>query len=196
MNTSTVSVPNLINEFFAAAKKENTEFHNEACLQLELAVFLRKRLPVHKILLEIPVTHFTGNKRPVGVKKEIDICIIDNAYNKLAAIELKFPQNGQTPETLFNYCKDIEFCEFLTTTVGFTGAYALMLTDDHSFWQGRKSDGIYRYFRGKSPQPINETIQKPTGKKNTHAKLKGTYSVKWANEFGDFRSILTKTENS
>ena len=61
------------------------------------------------------------------------------------AIELKYPLNGQYPEQMFSFVKDIKFMEKMKEA-GFTAAYCLTLVEDKNFYPGQKRDGIYMYF--------------------------------------------------
>ena len=110
------------------------------------------------------------------VKHEIDIVI----YNELEkhAIELKYPLNGQYPEQMFSFVKDIKFMEELKAA-GFDSTYCLTLVQDKNFYSGQKQDGIYAYFRGE--QPVHGSIIKPTGKKDEQLFINGCYFINWKN---------------
>jgi hypothetical protein len=163
------------------------ELYNESTLQMELGMFLRQQHPELKIHLERPITHF--GKQPQDTKKEIDVSILDADGRPLAAIELKMPQNGKVPETMFEYCEDIRFCEALVQ-VGFQTAFAVILTDDHLFWEGHKQDGIYSHFRATTL--ITKTIFKPTGegKNVTSTDINGSYLVNWHKGHGASRFAI------
>ncbi len=47
---------------------------------------------------------------------------------RLSALELKYPRNGQVPESMFSFCKDIAFLEQLGLS-GFQSAYVLTVAD-------------------------------------------------------------------
>lgn len=176
-----------IQEFFAHAKENKMEFFNEACLQMELAIFLRARFPEYKVQLERPITDF--GIRSIGGKKEIDICIVDALGNRLAAIELKYPKNGQVPETIYSFCKDLEFCENILG-LGFNKALGVLWTSDSKFWNG-KAHGIYELFRG--GKPIHGEIDGPTGNKSRKAKIIGHYQAEWKDAYADHRYLCIET---
>jgi len=176
-----------IHEFFAYAKENKMEFFNEACLQMELAIYLRARCPEYKVQLERPITDF--GIRSIGGKKEIDICIVDASENRIAAIELKYPKNGQVPETIYSFCKDLEFCENLLG-VGFNKAFSVLWTGDDKFWKG-KAQGIYELFRG--GKSIHGEIVGPTGNKARKAKIKGIYQSEWKDAYADHRYLCIET---
>lgn len=164
-----------LKDFFSAVGKNEIEIYNEFSLQHELGVFLRSRLEGSKVQFERNVAHFSFEKS-LFEKKEIDISITDSINgNLLAVIELKFPRNGQVPESMYSFCKDIAFLEQLAAT-GFQAAYFLALADDPAFYSG-KPDGIYGLFR--NGRPISGIIQKPTGAKDSHVSISGEYAASW-----------------
>jgi hypothetical protein len=140
-----------------------------------LGIFLRGKLNGTRVEFERNVDHFFQHKR--FTKKEIDITIKDSTASKpLCAIELKFPRNGQVPEQMFSFCKDIMFLEELKSA-GVRNTFFVAFVDDRLFWEGTRQDGIYQFFRGLSP--IHGSIQKPTGEKDEKIVLKGNYHVDW-----------------
>ncbi|WP_439293872.1 hypothetical protein [Lonepinella sp. BR2882] len=132
------------------------------------------------------------------VKKEIDLVILGkNGENgEKYAVELKFPRNGQHPEQMYQFIKDIAFMEQLKQA-GFTRTYCVCLVDDKNFYSGRRQ-GIYAYFR--SPQiPIHGNIEKPTGKEKFEEEykpitVKGTYHVQWQELQGNYRYYVIACE--
>ena len=128
-----------------------------------------------KIQFERNVAHF-GFDKNFFEKKEIDICIFsENPTQLISTIELKYPRNGQVPESMFSFCKDIAFLEQLKKA-GFSSAYFLAVADDKNFYQG-KTKGIYGLFRNQ--EPITGTIIKPTGEKNKSVNIIGSYTAFW-----------------
>ena len=137
------------------------EIYNEFSFQHELGIHLRNRLPEFKVEFERNVTQF-GFEKSKFVKREIDISIIGRQSGNLeGVIELKYPRNGQVPETMFSFCKDISFLEQLQSA-GFNQCIFVSLADDPLFYSGQ-CEGISGLFRG--VERIHGTIQKPTGKK-------------------------------
>ena len=96
--------------------------------------------------------------------------------NEKYAIELKYPLNGQYPEQMYSFVKDIKFMEQLKEA-GFDGAYCVTLVQDKNFYSGNKVDGVYSYFR--NGNTIHGTIIKPTGKKDESIDVHGEYQVEW-----------------
>jgi len=181
-----VNIPSLVSEFFSYASEQKLRFYNEPCVQLELAIFLRSKLSPQRIQLERPITDFTP-VRNKGGKKEIDICILSEEHQPDIAIEIKYPRNGRIPETIFDYCKDIEFCEALCAS-GFRFGYALFVTADTGFFAGRESGGIYSSFRTGSV--IAGSFSNPTGEKKKQCTLAGSYTLKWSNAHQGHRYAL------
>lgn len=156
---------------------ENVELYNEFSLQHELGIFLRNNLDGYKVQFERNVTYFEiyGN---ATIKKEIDIVIFNLDRTELYAIELKYPKNGQYPEQMYAFTKDILFMEQLKEN-GFTQTCAVTLVEDKAFYTGERADGIYQYFRGRVP--VSGTISKPTGstKGIEHIDINGNYKIEW-----------------
>ena len=166
----------LIDKFIGAVSKGYVEVYNEISLQHELGFFLRSYLPKHKVQFERNVSYFFPNKK-IFTKREIDISIFSPDKRDLKHVfELKFPRNGQYPEQMYSFCKDIAFIEELKES-GFRQAHLIIFADDHLFYEGI-TEGIYGFFRGGIA--LHGTVQKPTGKKDTNVFIKGRYNVRWS----------------
>ena len=96
----------LIAKFFSYTEKESIEIYNEFSFQHELGIFLRKELDSYKIQFERNVSYFSIDSKTI--KKEIDISIFNNDKTEKYAIELKHPLNGQYPEQMYSFVKDIK----------------------------------------------------------------------------------------
>jgi hypothetical protein len=165
----------LVAEFVQYVVSENIEIYNEFSLQHELGLFLRGRLPELRVQFERNVKFFSKSDVRFS-KQEIDLAIFSKDKSELKyAIELKFPRNGQRPESIFAFCKDVAFIEELRTH-GFAGAAAVIFVDDQLFYDG-SSDGIYGHFR--CARPITGRIGKPTGKKDEVVYIQGSYEMQW-----------------
>lgn len=153
------------------------DIYNEFSLQHELGVYLRHKFPDYKVQFERPVSRF-GFQRTDFIKKEIDIAMTSRVDGStLCAIELKFPRNGQHPEQMFSFCKDIVFAEQLKKA-GFKESYVLIVVDDPLFCKGA-GEGIYKFFRAGAL--LHGQVRKPTGKKNETLHVSGNYTVVWDN---------------
>lgn len=169
-----------IEDFFNKELCNNVVVYNEFSLQHELGIYLRNNLKSKKVEFERNVKYF-GLQKSQFIKKEIDISIYDN--KNYCAIELKFPRNGQYPESMYNFCKDIKFLEELKSN-GFDKCYFIALVDNKKFYSSTnlQNTGIYAPFRTEGANPIpslDGTIIKPTGGNNTYIILNGIYQVKW-----------------
>ncbi len=155
------------------------EIYNEFSLQHELGIVLRNNVEKDLVQFERNVSHFDF-KNKCFVKREIDIVVYDPETKALNyAIELKFPRNGQYPEQMFSFCEDIVFMEQVKKA-GFARTYVVIFVDNALFYEGgRRSDGIYGYFRGS--EKLHGSIRQPTGKKNKTLHIKGSYQVNWLN---------------
>jgi hypothetical protein len=163
-------------QFSKLVAQGQVEIYNEFSLQHELGLYLRSTIQDAKVHFERNVSYlFTSTSH--FVKKEIDISVFStDKSKKLCALELKFPRNGQYPEQMFSFCKDIHFLEQLKQA-GFEKAYFIAFADDRLFYEGN-TEGIYGYFRGK--KELTGSIQKPTGSRDTSIEICGSYSVSWS----------------
>lgn len=166
-----MNIEQLLNAFMSLVASGEVEVYNEFSMQHELGIFLRAKLTGYKVQFERNTKYFGISGT---VKHEIDIVI----YNELEkhAIELKYPLNGQYPEQMFSFVKDIKFMEELKAA-GFDSTYCLTLVQDKNFYSGQKQDGIYAYFRGEDP--VHGTIIKPTGKKEEQILINSFYNINW-----------------
>ena len=164
-----------IANFAKIVASSKIEIYNEFSLQHELGIFLRNNLSNEKVQFERNVSYFGLNKSNF-VKREMDIAVFKNPiHDRTMAIELKYPRNGQYPEQMYNFCKDIAFAEQLKLA-GFQNAFVVIFADDRLFYDGRKT-GIYSFFRGGSD--LTGDVPKPTGSKAEKIHIKGNYSIVW-----------------
>jgi hypothetical protein len=171
----------LITEFMDLMAAGQVEVYNEFSLQHEMGIFLRTRLTGYKVQFERN-TKFFGIQGTV--KHEIDIVIYNESERY--AIELKYPLNGQYPEQMFSFVKDIKFMEEMKDA-GFIETYCLTLVEDKNFYSGQKQDGIYAFFRG--GESVHGWICKPTGKKDEQIMINGYYDICW-NACGNMRYYM------
>ena len=164
-------VKNKLHEFMDMVTDGIVEVYNEFSLQHELGIFLREEFHDYKVQFERNTKFFgiTGT-----IKHEIDI-VIYNDEGKYA-VELKYPVNGQYPEQMYSFIKDVLFMEQLKEN-GFTNTYCLTMVNDKNFYSGKKVDGIYEFFRDNGV--IHGIINKPTGKKEESIELHNEYRINW-----------------
>ncbi|WML32441.1 hypothetical protein RCG24_11565 [Neobacillus sp. OS1-32] len=166
----------LVVGFFLYVKTNNIEIYNEFSLQHELGIFLRKKLQGYRIQFERNVSYFIPDNKTI--KKEIDITIFNEDKSEKYAIELKCPLNGQYPEQMYSFVKDIKFTEELKSR-GFTKTATVTLVSDRPFYEGRNNKGIYKFFR--EEHAVYGSIFKPTGvgKNEDCITLSGRYDFIW-----------------
>jgi len=180
----------LIQPFITGLVSGEIEVYNEFSLQHELGVFLRSALSPFKVQFERNIAYY-GFNRQSFIKKEIDISVSATDINELPyAIELKYPRNGQHPEQMFSFCKDIVFIEQLKSA-GFDQAYLMILADDKLFYTGANA-GIYSYFR--AGKPLHGRITKPTGKRDGEVNITGRYIIEWYPVVGDMKYALIEAQ--
>lgn len=181
-----MSIKTEITHFFKYAQEEGIELYNEFSLQHELGVFLREKMPKHKIQFERNVdTIFTAKeieKIEEGmVKSEIDITILNPDGTTYATIELKYPRKKQYPVQMYAFIEDIKFAEQLQR-LGFHHTYCVVLVDDDVFYQptgrvGTKYEELYKCFREKFNVPSRFSF--PIPKKVFPIELNKAYKIDW-----------------
>lgn len=173
---SVLDLTKLISGFFANVTKQNIEIYNEFSLQHELGIYLRSVLTDYKIQFERNISFFTNDTKTI--KKEIDIAIFNEDKTDKYAIELKCPLNGQHPEQMYSFAKDIKFMEQLKER-GFVKTYCVTLVSDKPFYQGKVNNGIYKYFREEFA--VYGDVYKPTGagKNSEFISISGRYEFDW-----------------
>lgn len=181
---------NIISQFFELVASREIEIYNEFSLQHELGIFLREHYSSRKIQFERNVSYF-GLDKSKYEKKEMDLVVFSNKDEPDLVMELKYPRNGQVPESMFSFCKDIAFLEQLSDS-GFKSAYFIAVADDSLFYSG-SSKGIYGLFGDE--QIISGKIQKPTGKRDKEVNIKGTYKAKWQKVFGKTKYCLVEVNS-
>lgn len=169
-----------IDDFFTSYVSTKTiSLYNEISLQLELGLYLRNLYHKYKVEFERNIRDFDTSGFSY-VKKEIDLVISDG--DEKYAIELKFPRNGQYPEEMFEFIKDIQFMEEVKAHAGFKEAYCVTLVDDTNFWStGWAKTKLYQYFRQPVVQiPKGKEIPRPTEKKGIpFVKVDHDYLIDW-----------------
>jgi len=160
----------LLRSFLERPEESISEISNEASLQHELGFFLRKH--GFKVKFEQPysVASVQGSTRKP--KKELDLLVFDGEIK--TAIELKAPLAGRVPESMYDFCADIEFVEALLRQGVADKGICILVTNNRQFWTLGK-EGIYDYFRSK--KILNGSISKPTGMKDSCVILKGKYNL-------------------
>lgn len=182
----------LIAPFVSSVMAGEIEVYNEFSLQHELGIFLRSSLPRFKVQFERNVSYFFQNKSKF-TKREIDVSVFLPTKKDLElAVELKFPRNGQHPEQMFSFCKDIAFAEELVAA-GFSRAALIIFADDHLFYSG-STEGIYGFFRG--GKELNGLVQKPTGKKDDEISIHGHYRIVWKPISGSLKFALIEVNRN
>lgn len=170
------------------------EIYNEFSFQHELGIYLRQSFESEKYLVQFErnVSFFKINKTET-IKKEIDIVIYDIDKTEKYGIELKYPLNGQYPESMYSFIKDIKFCEQLAEH-GFNGGISLVAVKDKLFYDGSLKEGIYKYFRGDTL--VSKKINKPTGNQIDSVWINGEYKIDWKPVKNNFKYYIVSIEEN
>lgn len=185
------SLEETFKEFFRYVFINRIDIYNEFSLQHELGLFLRNYYSnIYKVDFERNLGHF-GIGKDITIKKEIDICLIDKHTDEKVGIELKYPTNGQYPEQMYAFCKDIRFLEQLVPN-GFTSGYFIALVDSDIYINDRgiSDNRIYTIFR--INKLINGVIRKPTGERNESVEIKGSYKLEWYKTLNNKYFLIVK----
>jgi len=161
----------------------------EATFQYKLLIQLAKIFDEDIIYPERNIVKY-GLEPSKFSKKEIDI-VIEVGENQNIAIELKMPMNGQVPEQMYKFIEDIKFLEELKKTEKFSQCFFIIVTKDKGFWEGKKTDGIYSYFRN-NIKKLEGKIYKPTGndKNVSSCELSGKYKIEWEELDNNFKYFM------
>jgi hypothetical protein len=181
-----------IGEFLEKLNNKEIEIYNEFSLQHELGIWLR--CAGYKVQFERNISYFSGCfDKDKMIKKEIDIIITNENNEKLACIELKYPRNGEFPNQMFSFCKDIKFLEQLCSSDGFQKGFFLVIVDFESkgFYKGKCSDDmnpIYQYFRQEKDNTVlhGPIMYRGTIEQKDPISLNGNYKVQW-NDLNDIK---------
>jgi hypothetical protein len=186
----TTQLHELIERFADSLRAGETDIYNEYSLQHELGMFLRRRLEDQKVQFERNVGFFFGSN-VAFTKREIDISVFSSDKERLLyAVELKYPRNGQYPEQMFSFCKDIVFCEELKSA-GFSTTALVSFAEDPLFYKG-PATGIYGFFRG--GLSLHGKVQKPTGRKDEELYVRGHYDIRWKPVMGSLMCSVLEAE--
>lgn len=181
---------NVISSFAKQVGSGSIEIYNEFSLQHELGIYLRNVVKGKDIQFERNVTYF-GFEKEYFEKREIDIVLYENRNSLLdAAVELKFPKNGQHPEQMYSFCKDIVFAEQLKRS-GFNRTFVVIFAEDRLFYEGAQG-GIYGFFRGGCN--LTGTVRKPTGKRDSEVTITGNYSISWLDVSGSLKYTVVEAQ--
>ena len=178
----------LIEQFLKQSEADpEFELYNEAGLQHELALFLRKQFERTRYR-----TQLERNVDDIGIslgedefpKREIDIYIYERGGNERYCIELKFPTRGAFPRRMYQTFEDVNFIEYLKYKASFSGVALLFMTPLGGFLEGRDNAGIYKYFREDKciRQPDYNLLQEFLQNKEKYKPLniQGQYKFGWA----------------
>jgi hypothetical protein len=205
-----------ITDVLAALARQRPIFHSEADFQHALAWELHQRLPNAAIRLELPVAH--RNKL-----LHVDIWIVQN--QQILALELKYKTRAltltigdesfrllnQSAQDLgrYDFIKDIQRLELLLADHYHAIGYALLLTNDSSYWipprDNRSVDANFRIPEGRALHGIlqwgaHASVGTMRGRE-APLEISGTYPLHWAEyaqsattSYGRFCYLAVKVE--
>jgi hypothetical protein len=162
-----------IGEFFEQPQPTVGPIANERALQLELAFYLRN----NGYRVEFEKT-FGVQSLPLSTRKpkqNLDLLVFDQG--SAIGIELKVPLAGRVPETMYDFCADVEFVEGLTRLKFIDRGLCVLVTNNRQFWQSKPPTcDIYGFFRN-ADALLTGCITKPTGAKDSAVVVGGQYRL-------------------
>jgi len=166
-------ITEIVSNFFANAPSDCGSLYHERSLQLELGCVFRGEGFAVEFERPIKAPRPVGSTKPP--KYNLDLLLSKNGTT--TAIELKFPMNGRHPETMYDFCADIEFVESIRNADKVNRGFCLMATNDKAFWNdsGRGSQ-IHDLFR-RSGSVLSGLVGKPTGSKTDSVVVLGRYHL-------------------
>ena len=179
----------LIEDFLKKSETDSEfELYNEAGLQHELALFLRKQFEGTRYRLQLE-RNVDGIGIILGrddfIKRNMDIYVYEKNSNERYCIELKFPTRGAFPRRMYQTSEDVNFLEHLRFKAKFNGVALLFMTPLEGFLEGKDSEGIYKYFREERciRQPDYNLLQNFLKNEDKYRPLsiQGQYRFRWAN---------------
>lgn len=206
-----------LEEILKSVYNNRNPFLSEAQLQFDLAIALEKHFESHspnryKIYLEYPTVNTTTNARVY-----YDIVIKDVETKEYCPIELKYKTKKATvifdgtaidlknhaAQDLgrFDYLKDVERIEnfnAFTSKVKEAG-YAIILTNDHSYWSAGRAGCIYDDFALNNGRKIDKGMKSwavgtkvtSVGKSRINGlTLKDSYYIEWKNLDNNFKFLM------
>lgn len=177
-----------IHEVMSELAKARPIFHSEADFQFALAWQIREMMPDSQIRLEFPYKSM-----------RLDIWI----FNQETAIELKYKtkrmQSGHDDEQFalreqagqdfgcYDFLKDIKRIETIKSSGLAKRGFAVMLTNDPSYWTPKSSianPAAFRIYEGRAVTGNLEWLD-PTASsvksRRTPINLRGSYNLSWRN---------------
>lgn len=183
-----------LHDLLAILATERPSFHSEADFQHAFAWLLHRKHPELSIRLEVPVRL---------VESVLHVDLLASSLKETVAIELKYKTRGlafategeefqltnQAAQDLgrYDFMKDIRRLEQLASARRDTSGYAVMLTNDSSYWrQALGSDTVDSAFRLQPERTLSGALAwharasagTVRGRESALA-LSGSYAVAW-----------------
>lgn len=214
MDTSEHSHMLTIDELLYSLAQKRPVFHSEADFQHALAWEFHLHDPSAQIRLEIQPRGY-----PKGDELDISVGSADLSF----ALELKYikqslelsvgselfclPYHGAGDTCRHGFLKDIERLERISRTDDKSLLYALLLTNDSSFWELPRKVGFnfdaFRIHEGLELHGVKDWAPRSAAELRQLGSIRidGTYSLKWSDfsvfsnmKHGNFRYLLVRVD--
>lgn len=137
----------------ASLAKQRPVFHSEADFQHALAWQIHQLLPDADIRLELPIEGETRRYLDVSVRYGVEHVLLELKYKtrkfRTVVGDETFLLRDQRAQDVgrYDYLKDIERLESMLARQDGTRGYAILLTNDHSYWTQAESHTVDAAFR-------------------------------------------------
>jgi len=182
-----------IHDLLASLATDRPVFHSEADFQHALAWLLHQRHPELAVRLEVPVRvgHFCLHIDVMALSGTIAVAM-EIKYKTRAASSVvgaeAFRLTSQAAQDLgrYDFVKDIERLERVAAERPGTIGYAVLLTNDQSYWKAGRPGSLDEDFRLHDGRRISGTLNWGTGAaagtirgREAGLTLCGSYQVAW-----------------
>lgn len=167
---SKIKLNELLESFMNKVGSNFFEVYNEATMQYELGLYLRKELPEeYNVQFEKNVM-FLGADNSQCIKKDVDILVYTENLKEIYAIQVKCPTSDDILQKLYSILKDVKFLEQLRNC-GITKGYSLNLISEKDYYINFPSKDIKQIFS--KEKMIHGDIN--------NISIEGEYIINWVN---------------
>jgi hypothetical protein len=209
-----------ISAVLTALANQRPIFHSEADFQHAIAWEIHKRLPRASVRLERPIEVSHLNKRlhvDIWIEQDGDIVAVELKYKTRALRALdgaeQYAFRSQSAQDLgrYDFIKDVGRVESIVADrAPRASGYAILLTNDPSYWTQSRSDNTYDVnFRLHEGSILRGSLEwAPGASEGTRRgredllQLRGSYALRWEDysrpadgTYGGFRYLLVEVKS-
>lgn len=142
-----------IHDCLNALARKRPLFYSEADFQHALAWQIQQVLPDAQIRLEMPIAGETRRYLDIAVQDGADRVLIELKYKtrslKAVVNDETFSLRDQSAQDIgrYDYLKDVERLESMLVEPGQACGYAILISNDHTYWTSPRSHTVDAAFR-------------------------------------------------